>query len=61
MELQKYMMEELLGVKTDFMFLVFKKEKSVTHKVVSWSEAFGSIDMQEMPKFAVDMAKKISI
>ena len=35
MELQKYMMEELLGVKTDFMFLVFKKEKSETHKVVS--------------------------
>lgn len=60
MELQKYMMEELLGVKTDFMFLVFKKEKSVTHKVVSWAEAFGSIDMQEMPKFAIDMAKKIS-
>ncbi len=60
MELQKYMMEELLGVKTDFMFLVFKKEKSESYKVVSWSEAFGCMDMQDMPKFAVDMAKKIS-
>lgn len=60
MELQKYMMEELLGIKTDFMFLVFKKEKSETHRVVSWSEAFKSIDMQEMPKFAIDMATKIS-
>ena len=27
MELQKYMMEELLGIKTEFMFLVYKKEK----------------------------------
>lgn len=60
MQLQKYMMEELLGVKTDFMFLVFKKEKSETHKVVSWAEAFGSIDMSEMPGFAVEMAKNIS-
>jgi hypothetical protein len=60
MELQKYMMEELLGVKTDFMLLVFKKKKSETHKVVSWMEAFGSIDMDEMPGFAVEMARKIS-
>lgn len=60
MELQKYMMEDLLGVKTDFMFLVFKKEKSETHKVISWAEAFESIDMNEMPKFAKVMADKIS-
>ncbi|MBT3363122.1 MAG: hypothetical protein HN407_05615 [Chloroflexi bacterium] len=61
MDLQKYMMVELLGLSTDFMFLVFKKEKSETHKVVSWSEAFGSVDMKEMPAFAVEMAGKISV
>ena len=60
MELQNYMMEDLLGVKTDFMFLVFKKEKSETHKVISWTEAFGAIDMKTMPKFAIEMAKIIS-
>lgn len=60
MELQKYMMEELLGIKTDFMFLVSKKEKSETHKVISWAEAFGCIDMNGMPKFTIEMAKKIS-
>ena len=60
MELQKYMMEELLGVLADFMFLVFKKEKSETHKVVSWAEAFGSLDMVDMPPFAIEMAKRIS-
>jgi len=60
MELQKYMMEELLGIRTDFMFLVFKKEKSETHKVISWKEAFGSIDMSGMPEFALKMAENIS-
>ncbi len=60
MELQKYMMEELLGVKTDFMFLVFKKEKSETHKILSWAEAFGSLNMSDMPSFATEMAKRIS-
>lgn len=60
MELQKYMMKELLGVNSEFIFLVFKKEKSETHKVVSWAEAFSCIDMDGMPNFAMQMAKKIS-
>lgn len=60
MELQKYMMEELLGVKTDFIFLVFWKEKSVTHKVLSWAETFRSLDMGDMPPFAIEMVKRIS-
>ena len=60
MELQKYMMQELLGIKTDFMFLVFKKETSDSHKVISWGEAFGCLDMSEMPPFALEMAKRIS-
>ncbi len=60
MDLQKYMMEELLGIKTDFMFLVFKKEKSDTHKVVSWSEAFGCLDLSDLPPFAIEMAGRIS-
>jgi len=60
MELQKYMMEDLLGIKSDFMFLVYKKENSNTHKIISWKEAFGSIDMSEMPEFAIEMTKNIS-
>lgn len=60
MELQKYMMQELLGIKTDFMFLVYKNEKSRTHKVVSWAEAFGAIDMNGMPEFALQMVSNIS-
>ncbi len=60
MDLQKYMMEELLGLKTSFMFLVYKKDKSETHKVISWSEVFKSMDIQEIPKFAFDMVENIS-
>jgi hypothetical protein len=60
MELQKYMMNDLLGIKTDFMFLVYKKESSSTHKVISWAEAFGCLDMNGMPAFAIEMAEKIS-
>lgn len=60
MELQKYMMEDLLGIKTDFMFLVSKKEKSETHKIVSWAEAFSCLNMDGMPNFALQMVKKIS-
>lgn len=60
MELQKYMMEELLGIKTEFMFLVSKKERSETHKVISWKDAFECLDISEMPYFAKKMANKIS-
>jgi hypothetical protein len=60
MDLQKYMMEELLGIKSSFMFLVFKKEYSETHRVLSWAEAFGCLDLREMPNFALQMVRKIT-
>jgi hypothetical protein len=60
MDLQKYMMQDLLGVETEFMFLVFRKESSETHKVVSWAEVFDCLDMTDMPAFAMHMAKSIS-
>lgn len=59
-ELQKYMMENLIGVKSEFVFLVSEHETSPTHKLVTWREAFASIDMSEMPKFAAEMANAIS-
>jgi hypothetical protein len=58
--LQKYMMEDLLGIETELLFLVKKKENSDTHKVIYWSEAFNCLDMSDMPKFAQDMVIKIS-
>jgi hypothetical protein len=58
--LQRYMMEELLGVKTDFVYLVYNEEKSETHTVVSWKKAFGCLDLSEMPLFALEMVNNIS-
>lgn len=59
-ELQKYMMEELLGLKTEFIFLVSKKESSDTHDVITWRDAFSDLDMNGMPIFARKMADHIS-
>lgn len=58
--LQKYMMEELLGLSTKFIFLVSKEDTSQTHNVLTWREAFNTLDMAEMPKFAKEMANRIS-
>ncbi len=60
MELQKYMMEDLLGIRTDFLFLVSKEEISRTHKVMSWAEAFGCLDLEGMPNFALQMVNNVS-
>jgi len=59
-ELQKYMMEDLLGVKSEFIFLVSEEAESQTHRVVTWREAFASIDMSDHLNFALEMAKRIS-
>jgi hypothetical protein len=60
MELQKYMMEELLGVQTDFVFLVYKKSKSETHQVVTWREVFDCLDTSNLPTFAQTMIQNVS-
>lgn len=59
-ELQTYMMNKLLGITTEFIFLVFKKAKSETHRVLTWAEVFNNLSMDEMPNFAIQMAKRIS-
>jgi hypothetical protein len=59
-ELQKYMMEDLIGIETDFILLVSDQTESQTHKVVTWNEAFAGLEMAGMPPFAIDMAKRIS-
>jgi len=61
MELQKYMMEDLLGITTDFVFLVFKKTVSKTHKVLTWSEAFKGMRLENLPQFALDMLKNVNV
>jgi hypothetical protein len=56
-ELQKYMMQELLGLRADYIIL---RKRNETKKELSWAEVFNCLDMSEMPVFARRMAKKIS-
>lgn len=59
-ELQKYMMEDLIGLQTDFILLVSDKTESQTHKVVTWREAFAGLEISEMLPFAIEMAERIA-
>jgi hypothetical protein len=56
-KLQKYLMEELLGIDTEFVSLVPEKKAKGE---MTWAEAFGCIDMNEMLEFAIQMAKNVS-
>ncbi len=60
-EVQKYMMEELLGMNTEFRFLVSKKATSSTHKVIDWNETLAALDLSGLPAFQQEMAKAISL
>lgn len=52
LELQKYMMEELLGIKADFVFLVSRKQKKRdSHAEMTWQQAFESLDLTGLPPF----------
>jgi len=62
-KLQMYMMQKLLGLKTKFMFLVRKGKESEKHekpRIVHWKTAFGWLDLDEMPCFAIEMVNRIS-
>ena len=59
-KLQKYMMEELLGIQTKFMFLVSKNANSSSHEIINWRETFEILDTSDLPPFAKRMIKKIS-
>lgn len=54
-KLQEYMLTNLLGVQTEFLFLVNKRNsKSETHKTITWQDAFGYLDLSDCPTFAKD-------
>ena len=60
LELQQYLMNELLGIQTDFVFIVSKMEQTQQHKVMHWGDVFAEMNLEGMPLFARNMAKAIS-
>jgi len=58
--LQKYMMEDLLGTKTRFIFLVQKSAaKSRTHTTLLWKEAFSNLNTYRCPLFIREWIKRL--
>ena len=61
LSIQKKIMEELLGIKTQFIFLVQKKGSKIDNNIVTitWSEAFESLDITDCPYFIKEWIKKL--
>ena len=58
--LQKYIMEDLLGIETKFVFLVKKaNSKSLTHDTLLWREAFSNLITDGCPQFIREWIKRI--
>ena len=61
LNVQKYMLEDLLGLKTDFFYLIPRKRTGTSPTpVITWAEAFSTLDMREMPGFSKNMIALIS-
>jgi len=59
--LQQYMMEDLLGIKTKFVFLVQKPASSSTHTIITWDQVFENLDISSMPLFIHTMLNNLGI
>ena len=60
MDLQEYMMKDLLGLDTSLILLGLHKIERKNFKFMHWEKAFGCLDLNGMPPFAVKMVRKIS-
>ncbi len=50
--LQRYLMEDLLGIETQFVLLVTKVgHTSDTHQVLLWEDVFSNLDVSGLPRF----------
>jgi len=60
--LQRHMMTELLGVETQFLFLVKNDSGgSDTHRTISWRRAFSCMKIENCPPFAADMLANLGV
>lgn len=59
-ELQQYMMQELLGIKTETLLVLRNKPRHSKYKIITWAEAFNCLDTKDTPAFAKSMIATIS-
>lgn len=60
-ELQRHVMENLLGIKIEFLFLVQQKPTRTTYPTLSWSEAFGLLNLRGTPIFVRQWLQRIGV
>jgi len=59
--LQRYLMQDLLGIETQFVFLVEKPAKTRdTHDLLLWKDVFRSLDVTGLPQFIHEIIGAIS-
>ena len=59
--LQRYLMQDLLGIETQFVFLVEKPAKTRdTHDLLLWKDAFESLDLSGLPRFMHEIIGAVS-
>lgn len=59
LSIQKKIMEDILGIKTEYIFLVQKKSQTKTHKIWTWKEAFDRLDTTNCPYFIQEWLKRL--
>jgi hypothetical protein len=60
-DLQKYMMEDLLGVDTTYLFLVQKPNShSSSHATILWKDAFSAMSTEGCPSFIKAWVRRVS-
>lgn len=59
-DLQTYILRDLLGIETEFVFLVASSSaRSRTHRTVTWAEAFRALDASGCPPFVKRWIERI--
>lgn len=60
LEVQRYLMKDLLGLNTRFIYLGAKepKDRDSNYLYLQWQEVFDSMNMQNMPLFAQSLCRK---
>jgi hypothetical protein len=61
LSIQKKIMEEILGIQTEYIFLVQRKSMTETHKAWTWQEVFANLDTTMCPFFINEWLKRSDI
>jgi len=61
LEIQKMIMNDLLGLQTKFIFLVQKRTPSDTHDTYTWKDIFLKLDKSDCPRFVTEWINRADL